>query len=77
MMKYNELTKKQKRILSDTRVIILVVNSIEFMTTMCYLKPCNSFYHVVKIECRVEVSQQMFCGLVILELKVSCGCNSS
>ena len=55
MMEYDELTKKQKRVITDTQVIIVVVNSIEFMATMCYLKPRNSFSQVVKTERRVKV----------------------
>ncbi|XP_065906153.1 death domain-containing ATP nucleosidase-like [Dysidea avara] len=49
----------QRRVISDTQAIIVVVNSIEFMATMCYLKPRNGLEHVLKTERGTKVGPDL------------------
>ena len=52
MLKYDELNIQQKEIISKVQAMIVVVNDIEFMATMCYLAPPDHLNTVLKIQCK-------------------------
>ena len=83
-LQYDELTEKQRRVISDTQAIIVVVNPIEFMATMCYLKPRNGLEHVLKTERGTKVGPDSLihplwfgdfgkCPVVVIRVKAGHG----
>ena len=55
MIQYDKLNSQQKKIVAKVQAIIVVVNPIEFMATMCYLAPPDNQNAILKIQCKTPV----------------------
>ena len=84
MLQYDELNFQQKNIVAKVQAIIVVVNDIEFMATMCYLAPPDDQKVILKIQSKTSVGPDSDirtfyvgkfgkCPVAVTRVKQGCG----